>query len=66
MGKFAKSQIIEWKVGWKVRMRATGAQLEILGGRTGFLNRGNSINTSCVTYKRRASQRKVFGFFSSK
>ena len=44
-------------------MRATGAQLEILGGRTGFLNRGNSINTSCVTYKRRASQRKVFGFF---
>ena len=44
-------------------MRATGAQTEIFGGRTGFLNRGTSINTSCVTYKRRASQGKIFVFF---
>ena len=31
MGKFAKTQILGWKLGWKVRMRVTGAQPGILG-----------------------------------
>ena len=31
MGKFAKTQILGWKLGWKNRMKVTGAQPGILG-----------------------------------
>ena len=37
MGKFAKTQILGWKLGWKVKLKVTGAQPEIFQGRTGFL-----------------------------
>ena len=36
-GKFAKTQILEWKLGWKVKLKVTSAQPEIFHGRTGFL-----------------------------
>ena len=29
MGKFAKNQALVWKLGWKVKMKVTGAQPEI-------------------------------------
>ena len=37
MGKFAKTQILRGKLGWKVKLKVTGPQPEILWGRTGFL-----------------------------
>ena len=37
MGKFAKTQTLVWKLGWKVKMKGTGTQPRILGGRTDFL-----------------------------
>ena len=37
MGKFAKTQILGWKLGWKVKLKVTGGQPEIFQGRTGFL-----------------------------
>ena len=37
MGKFAKTQILGWKLGCKIRMRVKGAKPGIFGGRTGFL-----------------------------
>ena len=48
MGKFAKTQILGWKLGWKVKLKVTGAQPGIfLGGQVSkvpkliyFLKRG--------------------------
>ena len=37
MGKFAKTQILGWKLGWKVKLKVTGAQPEIFRDRAGFL-----------------------------
>ena len=37
MGKLAKTQILGWKLGWKAKLKTTGAQLEIFWDRTGFL-----------------------------
>ena len=37
MGKFAKTQILVWKLEWKVELKVTGAQPEIFWDRTGFL-----------------------------
>ena len=37
MGKFAKTQILGWKLGWKVKLKVTGAQPEIFQGRTDLL-----------------------------
>ena len=36
MGKFAKAQILGWKLRRKVKMRVTGTQPGTFGGRTGF------------------------------
>ena len=36
MRKFAKTQILEWKFGWKVKLKCTGPQPRIFEGRTGF------------------------------
>ena len=37
MGKFAKIQILGWKLGWKIKLKVAGAQPEIFRSRTGFL-----------------------------
>ena len=38
MDKFAKTQILGWKIGWKVNLKVTGAQPGFFRGRTGFLD----------------------------
>ena len=55
-------QILRWKLGWKVRMRVTGAQPETGADQVSW-NRGTSINTTCTKYKRRTPQEKNFVFF---
>ena len=37
MSKFARTQILGWKFGWKVKMKFTDAQPINFQGRTGFL-----------------------------
>ena len=37
MGKFAKTQILGWKLAWKVKLKVTGVQPVIFRGRAGFL-----------------------------
>ena len=37
MGKFAKSQILRWKLGWEVTLKVIGAQPGVFRDRTGFL-----------------------------
>ena len=37
MGKFAKTQILGWKLGEKVKFKVTGAQPGVFRGRIGFL-----------------------------
>ena len=44
-------------------MNVTGVQSRILGAGQVSWNKGPSINTSCMTYKRRALQAKNFVFF---
>ena len=36
MSKFAKTQILGWKLGLKAMLKVTGAQPVIFQGRTGF------------------------------
>ena len=38
LDKFAKTQILGWKIGWKVNLKVTGAQPGFFHGRTGFLD----------------------------
>ena len=45
--------MLGWKLGWKVKLKATGAQPGIFRGRKGSWNRSTLIHTSCTTYKRR-------------
>ena len=37
MGKFEKTQILGWKLGWKVMLKVTNAEPGIFWGRTGLL-----------------------------
>ena len=41
MGEFATTQILGWKLGWKVRMRGTDAQPGNFRDRSGFLEYGH-------------------------
>ena len=63
MGKFAKTQALVWKLGWKVKMKVTGSQPKIFGAEQISWNRGISINNLCAAYKRRAPQREIFVCF---
>ena len=36
MGKFAKTHILRWKLGWKVKMKVIGTQPGIFWGRADF------------------------------
>ena len=62
MGKFAKTQILRWKLG-KVKLKVAGAHQRFFGAGQVSLNRRTLINTSCTRYKRRAPQGKIFLFF---
>ena len=63
MGKFAKTQILGWKLGWKVKLKVTGAQPENFRGRTGFLEQKHFDKHFMHDIQKRAPQRKTFLFF---
>ena len=64
MGKFAKTQILGWKLGWNVKLKVTGAQPEIFRGRTGFLEQKHFDKRFMHDIqKKRAPQGKIFLFF---
>ena len=61
MGKFAKTQILEWKLGWNVKLEITGAQPGIFRGRTGFLEQKHfdkNFMHLCTLIKTSALQKK--------
>ena len=63
MGKFAKTQILGWKLGWKVKLKVTGAQPEIFQSRTGFLEQKHFDNHFMYNIQKKGSAGKIFLFF---
>ena len=66
MGKFAKTQILGWKLGWKVKLKVTGAQPEIFQGRTGFLEQKHFDKHFMHDIQKKGSAGKNFLAFSSR
>ena len=66
MGKFAKTQILGWKLVWKVKSKDTGAQLGLFQGRTGFLEYENFDKHFMHGIQKKGSTVKNFLFFSSR
>ena len=66
MGKFAKTQILGWKLRWKVKLKVTGTQPGIFPGRTGFLKQKHFDNHFMHDIQKKDSAGKTFLVFSSK
>ena len=66
MGKFAKTQILGWKLGWKVKLKVTGAQPEIFQGRTGFLEQKHCDKHFMHDIQKKGSAGENFLVFSSR
>ena len=58
-----KTQILRLTLETKIRMTVTGAKPGIFETKQVSWNRETLINTSCMTYKRRSLQGKIFVFF---
>ena len=66
MGKFAKTQILGWKLGRKVKLKVTGAQPGIFQGRTGFLEQKHFDKHFMHDIQKKGSVGKTFPVFSSR
>ena len=64
MGKFAKTQIIGWKLGWKVVLKVTGTQPGIFPGRTGFFENKHFDKHFMHDIQKKGSAGKDFLVFS--
>ena len=63
MGKFAKTQILGWKLGWKVKLKVTGAQPGIFRGRTGFLEQKHFDKQFMHDIQKKGPAEKISLFF---
>ena len=63
MGKFAKTQIFGWMLGWKVKLKVAGAQPEIFRGRTGFLEQKHFDKHFMHEIQEKGSAGKILLFF---
>ena len=66
MGKFAKTQILGWKLEWKVKLKVAGAKPGIFGGRTGFLKQKHFDKHFMYNIQKKSSAGKNFLVFSSR
>ena len=66
MGKFAKKQILGWKLGWKVKLKVIGTQPGIFRGRTGFLEQKDFDKHFMHKIQKKSSSWKIFLVFSSR
>ena len=66
MGKFAKTQILGWKLGWKVKLKVTDAQPGVFQGRTGFLKQKLFDKHFMHDIQKNGSVGKNFLVFSSR
>ena len=66
MGKFAKAQILGWKLGRKVKLKVTGAQPEIFRGKTGFLEQKHFDKHFMHEIRKNGSAGETFLVFSSR
>ena len=66
MGKFAKTQILGWKLRWKVKFKVTGIQPGIFLGRTGFLEQKHFDKHFMHNIQKKCSTGKIFLAFSSR
>ena len=66
MGKFAKIQILGWKLGWKVKLKVIGAQPGIFWGRAGFLEQQNFDKHFMRGIQKKGSAGKNINAFSSR
>ena len=66
MGKFAKTQILGWKLGWKVELKVTGAQPEIFQGSTGFFEHRHFDKHLMHYIQKKGSAGEKFLVFSSR
>ena len=62
MGKFAKTQILGWKLGWNVKLEITGAQLGIFWGKTSFLGQKHFDKHLMHDIQKKAPQGKILFF----
>ena len=65
MAKFVKTQILGGKLGWKVKLKVTGAQTGIFGGRTGFLEQKHFDKNFMHDIQKKGFTGKYFLVFSS-
>ena len=66
MGKFAKTQILGWKLVWKVKLKVTGAQPVIFRGRAGFLEQKHFDEHFMYDIQKKWAAGKDFVVFSSR
>ena len=62
MGKFTKIKILEWKLGWNVKLEITDAQLGIFWGRTSFLGQKHFDKHFMHDIQKKAPQGKILFF----
>ena len=62
MGKFTKIKILEWKLGWNVKLEITDAQLGIFWGRTSFLVQKHFDKHFMHDIQKKAPQGKILFF----
>ena len=66
MDKFAKTQILGSKLGWKVKLKITSTQPGIFWGRTGFLEQKHFDKHFMHDVQKKGSAEENFLAFSSR
>ena len=66
MAKFAKTQILGWKLEWNVKLKNTGAQPGIFWGKTGSLEQKHFDKHLMHDIQKKGSAWKKFSCVSSR